>query len=148
MAADEEYLFAALARVRALLFRHAESVVRARGLTLGQFEVLEALASHGPLSVGAIREAVFGTKGTIPLVVKNLERAGLVRKDPSSTDGRVSIVSLTDEGRQLAERAYPEVVASIRRDLSCLNPEEKDLLLRLLHRIENAANAAEGGCNE
>lgn len=145
MASDDEYVFATIARTRDLLFRHATPAVRSAGLTVSQFEVLEALSSQGPLTVGGIREAVFGTKGTIPLVVKNLERDGLVSRSADPDDGRVSIISLTEEGRRRVETAYPEVVSSIGRDLAPLSEHEKDQLIRMLHKVESAARAAEGG---
>lgn len=145
MATEGEHVFAAVSRTRNLLFRDAGTPIRAHGLTTTQFEVLEALSAHGPLSVGQIVETVFGTPGNIPVVVRNLERAGLVTRRRSQADGRVTIVELTDLGRARIEETYPDVVASIERDLEPLSADEKRQVIRLLHKAYGAAGTAAEG---
>lgn len=145
MATEAERMFAAVSRVRNLLFRHAGVPVRAAGLTVTQFEVLEAISARGPLSVGEVAEAIFGTPGNVPVVIGNLERAGLVERRRSPDDGRVSIVGLTPEGARRVEGVYPQVVASIERDLAALSPEEVREVRRLLRKVTDAAEVAEGG---
>lgn len=145
MATDAERLFAAITRVRNVLFRHANGPIRAAGLTLTQFEVLEALSSHGPLSVGQVSEAIFGTPGNVPVVISNLVRDGLASRRRSEEDGRVTIVELTAAGRERIEALYPQVVESLGRDLEPLSREEKSEVMRLLHKVLDAASAAERG---
>lgn len=142
MGTDAERLFACVSRVRNLLFRHAGVPVRAAGLTLTQFEVLEALSAHGPLSVGQVERAVFGTPGNVPVVIAHLERDGLVSRSRSPEDGRVCVVALTEEGRARVEALYPEVVASLARDLAPLTPQEQGEVTRLLRKVLKAAGAA------
>lgn len=144
MATDAERVFAVVSRVRNLLFRHANAPIHAAGLTVTQFEVLEALSAHGPLSVGQVSEAIFGTSGNVPVVISNLARDGLVTRRRSKTDGRVSIVELTSEGASRVEALYPQVVESLGRDLEPLSPEEKTQVMRLLRKVLEASKAQEG----
>lgn len=143
MATDAERVFAAVSRVRNLLFRHANVPIHAAGLTVTQFEVLEALSSHGPLSVGQVSEAIFGTPGNVPVVVSNLVRDGLVTRHRSEKDGRVSIVELTPEGRERVEALYPRVVESLEGDLETLTTEEKAQVMGLLRKVLESSKAQE-----
>lgn len=143
MATEGEHVFAAVSRVRNVLFRHANGPIREAGLTLTQFEVLEALSYRGPLNVGQIREAIFGTPGNVPVVVSNLERDGLVSRRRSEKDGRVSIVELTDEGRARIEAVYPRVVDSIEADLAPLSESEKAEVTRLLKKVTSRTKGSD-----
>lgn len=142
MATDAERVFAAVSRMRNVFFRHANVPIRAAGLTVTQFEVLEALSAHGPLSVGEVSHAIFGTPGNVPVVVGNLERNGMVTRRKSETDGRVSIVELTPAGRTCIEGVYPKVVESLERDLAPLDDQERRQVMRLLRKALRAADAA------
>lgn len=107
MSTIDEKLLISISRIRNMLFRDLENIFRENLLTGTQFSVLEVLLHKGDLSVGEIQKFVLGTNGNIPLVVKNLERDGLVCRRKIETDARVSIVSLTDEGEKLVKKVYP-----------------------------------------
>lgn len=141
MATDAEKVFAAVSRMRNVFFRHANVPIRAAGLTVTQFEVLEALSAHGPLSVGDVSEVIFGTPGNVPVVIGNLERNGMVTRRKSEADGRVSIVELTQEGRACIEGVYPKVVESLERDLEPLDGRERQQIVRLSRKVLHAADA-------
>lgn len=78
------------------------------GLTSGQFAVLEALYHKGDLSVGEVQERILSTSGTIPVIVKNLEKRSLLEKKQDSQDKRRYILHITDKGRDLLDKVYPE----------------------------------------
>lgn len=107
MSTSEEKLLIAVSRLRNLLFRDLESIFRCEGLTMTQFSVLEVLYHKGSLSVGEIQSRILGTNGNIPLVIKNLERDGLVHRCKAEEDARISIISLTEEGKQKIAFVYP-----------------------------------------
>ena len=135
MPCADDYLFAALSRARNRIFRESAAEVRPSGLTLTQFEVLEALDAHGPLSMGGIQATIFGTQGNVPLVARNLERDGLVSLGRSDTDARVHMVSLTEAGRTLVRATYPRVMGAIGRRVSALDDGEKRQLWLLLSKV-------------
>ncbi len=103
----EESLFVALTRLSNVIMRDTESFLRTYGLTGTQFGVLEALYHKGDLSVGQIQDFVLGTCGNIPLVIKNLERDKKVQRSKCREDARISIISLTQSGRELMDEVYP-----------------------------------------
>jgi DNA-binding MarR family transcriptional regulator len=47
------------------------------------------------------------SKGTLTGVVRTLEKRGLVQRASHPTDGRLVLLSLTDEGEKLMQRLFP-----------------------------------------
>ncbi|WP_246273127.1 MarR family winged helix-turn-helix transcriptional regulator [Phytohabitans houttuyneae] len=64
--------------------------------------------------------------------IDRLERAGLVTRRRSGTDGRGRVVALTTAGRELIDRAFTEHMHNERRLLAALRPEEAAQLEALL----------------
>jgi MarR family 2-MHQ and catechol resistance regulon transcriptional repressor len=100
-------------------------------LTPRQFGVLEALYHLGPMRPGEISAKLLKSGGNITLVVDNLERDGLVRRERSAEDRRVVKVSLTEAGRELISRVFPKHLADIVEEMSILMPKEQEELGRL-----------------
>lgn len=111
---------------------------QAYGLTDGQFAVLEALYQRGDLSVGQVKERIHSSSGTMPIIVKNLEKMGLVIKKKDKLDKRKNIISLTTNGRDLISRACPHREKKIREIFSGLSSEELTLLSKLCKKLEDS----------
>ncbi len=120
------------------LDRETAAICAAHGLTYPQFQVLEALMHKGSLTVGQIKSAILGSSGTTPVIVDNLCKKGLARRVKDPADLRKSIVELTDEGRVLIERVYPENERMFTEKFGIWTDEEKRELLRLIGRYRHA----------
>jgi MarR family transcriptional regulator, 2-MHQ and catechol-resistance regulon repressor len=107
----------------------------ARGLTLTQFAVLEALYHLGPMSLSDVAEKVLTTGGNLTMVAGNLEKQGLARRQPSPEDKRVQIVTLTLKGKSLIRQIFPQHAAAIVEFLSALSSEEQARLGDLCQRL-------------
>ena len=95
-------------KVRALgtyvkLMRAAESItarvhkhLSSAGLTVSQFGVLEAMFNLGPLSQRDLGRKILRSSGNITMVIDNLEKRHLVRRERSTSDRRIFIVHLTN----------------------------------------------------
>ncbi len=90
-------------------------------LTLTQFAVLEALYHLGPMSLSDIARKVLTTGGNLTMVVGNLEKLGLAKRQSCPEDRRVLIVVLTAKGKTLLQRCLPQ---TCRRD--CGIPERSE----------------------
>ncbi len=117
------------------LDRRTLDIARSYGLSFSQFMVLEALYSKGNLSIGEVREAILSSVGTISLVVKNLEKMGYVKRKTDENDKRVSILSLTDEGRDVIDKVIPENETMIYDYMKDLSGGEIETLLSLLKKL-------------
>ena len=96
------------------LMRAAESVtarthrhLSSTGLTISQFAVLEALYQLGPLSQREIGQKILRSSGNITMVIDNLEKNGLVRRERNEADRRFFIVHLTAKGYNFINKIFP-----------------------------------------
>jgi MarR family transcriptional regulator, 2-MHQ and catechol-resistance regulon repressor len=124
------------------LMRAAESVtvrvgrtMSAAGLTISQFGVLEALHHKGPLCQRDIALKILKSTGNITLVIDNLEKQGLVRRERSTEDRRYLTVNLTEPGAQLIATAFAAVEAAIINEMSVLTVEEQGVLGQLCKKL-------------
>ncbi|MFJ1758829.1 MarR family winged helix-turn-helix transcriptional regulator [Amycolatopsis sp. NPDC088138] len=81
-------------------------VLRPLGLEFRHFIVLVALHTSGPMSQRALVGAVGGDKATMVRVVDDLERAGLVTRDPHPGDRRVHTITPTPAGTAVFDTAH------------------------------------------
>ncbi|MGI6045576.1 MAG: MarR family winged helix-turn-helix transcriptional regulator [Eggerthellaceae bacterium] len=130
----DSYIVIYTHRLANQLDRITSGIVRAHGLTLPQFGVLEALYTKGSLPIGKVKDLVLSSDGTIPLIVRNLEKAGYITNEPDPGDGRRKILSLTDVGRAVIEPAVKENEHALSQCLADWSPEEKTQLVKLLSK--------------
>ncbi|MBR1724946.1 MAG: MarR family transcriptional regulator, partial [Ruminococcus sp.] len=85
------------------------------------------------LNVKELGERLYLDSGTLTPVLKSLEQKGYVTRARSSEDERVLIVTLTDEGLSLRDRALSVPVEMA--GCVALKQEEAMELYRLLYKI-------------
>jgi MarR family 2-MHQ and catechol resistance regulon transcriptional repressor len=124
-------LAAALGRLNELL----ENQLRGFDLTMGQFEVLEALLRRGPMNQAELATQTWRTGGDIYQVLKRLGRRGLAAQRAHDTDGRKRNVHLTPEGRKLISKVLPLREQVIRARMSVLKKREQQHLERLCRKL-------------
>jgi DNA-binding MarR family transcriptional regulator len=103
-------------------------------LTVAQFAVLEILYHKGDLKVGDIIEKTLSSIGNINVVVNNLEKQGLVKKEKCSSDKRVTYVRITNAGIKIMDNIFPKHVNNIEEITKSLSKEEKRILIELLKK--------------
>ncbi len=102
-------------------------------LTYTQYIAMMVLWEKESVTVKELGEALYLDSGTLTPLLKKMEAKGLIRRRRSEQDERSLIVSLTEEGMALRERALdvPHQMASCVR----LEPEEAQELYRLLYKL-------------
>ena len=78
-------------------------------ISYGQYKVISVIHNHAPISVGNLGRLVGSAQSTTSEMVARLTKAGLVTKVRGPYDGRVVMVELTDQGRQLMRRRRKRV---------------------------------------
>jgi DNA-binding MarR family transcriptional regulator len=103
-----------LVRSYAAAVREVDRSLRPLGLTLSRFEILLLLSFSrgGRLPMMRIRDLLLVHGSRVTYLVGRLEEAGLVRRGADPDDRRVSLVSLTEEGNALVERAAAHLAES------------------------------------
>ena len=124
------------------LIRAAESVtsrlsrfLHANELTTSQLGVLEVLLHLGPLSQRELGNKLLKSGGNITLVIDNLEKRGLVKRNRQEEDRRFITVHLTKQGQQLISKFFPTHVSAIVNEMSTLTDSEQEELRRLCRKL-------------
>lgn len=124
-----------LSRCAESLNHRLEAPLERSGLTASQFGVLEVLWYLGPLCLTDLAKKLLKTGGNLTLVVRNLERDGLVRRQRSKEDRRYYQVSLTEKGERVIQKVFPQHLARLVRFVSILQPAEQQELARLCKKL-------------
>ncbi len=126
-------------RVQQLLLGEFDAVVGAHGLTFARYEALVLLAFSGsgelPMSTVGQRLMVHPTSATN--IVQRLEAQGLVARRPNPRDGRGTLASITDNGREVMEAATADLVAG-GFGMDMLTADEHAQLFALLRKVRVA----------
>jgi DNA-binding MarR family transcriptional regulator len=144
---DPIAVIARLARLQALLAPRLEAVFARFGLHSADFAVIATLVRLAGDGVSQRRLAseLGLTAGTVSLRVDRLVRRGLATRQADPDDGRGTLISLTDAGRDLFEACAPEHLANAEALLAGLTESERDdlgqLLGKLLYTLEGSEAA-------
>jgi MarR family 2-MHQ and catechol resistance regulon transcriptional repressor len=112
------------------------------GLTVSQFGVLEALFHLGPLSQRELAQKILKSGGNVTMVIDNLEKRGLVKRERDEKDRRLYRISLTSGGSKLIKRIFPRHAEKIAAQMNVLT---KDELLTLGHLCRKLGLQQAGG---
>ncbi|HLK15077.1 MAG TPA: MarR family transcriptional regulator [Fimbriimonadaceae bacterium] len=134
---DEAVLtYVELVRAAEALHASVSRGLAAEGLTASQFSTLKVLKHRGSLPQKEIASYLLKTGGNVTVVVDNLERAGLVRRDRDTKDRRLVLVTISESGAELFDRIYPahlDRIKGVMRPLDATQLEELMALLKQLH---------------
>jgi DNA-binding MarR family transcriptional regulator len=97
--------------------------------------LLERVAEIEVATPGQLAAKLDLDPAVVTRLLRQLEEAGLIGREPSLTDGRVTTVYPTDEGRAALERVRDVIWDQVRRTLSEWPDDEIDLLAALLDRL-------------
>jgi DNA-binding MarR family transcriptional regulator len=127
-----------ITRASALLQRELEQVFREHGLTGADFDVLATLRRSGApyrLSPGELSRSTMVTTGGMTKRLDRLAARGLIRRESDPHDRRGLLVSLTDEGHALVDRAVEDHLRNEERLLAGLSAETRAQLVELLREL-------------
>jgi DNA-binding MarR family transcriptional regulator len=127
-------------RVQQILQQAVDGALRPLGLTFARFEALVLLrfARDGALPMSKMGHRLQLHPTSITNIVDRLERSDLVRRRPHPTDGRTTLVEITEAGRAACEEAT-QAVTAVDFGLVGLDEDETAMLTTLLARVRHAA---------
>ena len=108
------------------------------GLETWGFDVLAALRRAGAPYQLTPRQLIHEnlvTSGTITNRLDRLEEDGLVTRHPDPSDGRGTLVRITDKGIKLIDAALASLLRREKELLKSLEPEAQSMLANLLSSI-------------
>ncbi len=103
------------------------------GLTYTQYITMMVLWEHKAMTVKALGQELFLDSGTLTPLLKKLEEKGLVTRRRSDLDERNLIVTITELGESMKDRAL-HIPAEMAK---CVNLPQDDIrdLYRMLHQM-------------
>ncbi len=116
-----------------IITRRYKPLLAQLNLTYTQYIVMMVLWEEGEVNEKFLCEALFLQSNTLTPLLKKLAEKGYIRKERSGADERNLVITLTQSGRALQEKALC-VPESIAREFS-LSQEEAVSLYQTLYKI-------------
>ncbi len=143
-ASTQHEAFLALLRTASVIRRGPTKAAEDHGISLPQYNVLRILRGAGAdgLATLVIRERLVEEAAGITRLMDKLEKAGLVRRDrSSSSDRRKVICHISSEGRALLDVLDPVLIRAVDESMASLDHAELAQLMKLLDQVRVAAAA-------
>ncbi len=103
----EDFLCFAIYSANLAYGRAYKPILEELGLTYTQYIAIVALWEEDNQTVGSLGEKLFLESNTLTPILKKLEEMGYLRRQRDPRDERQVVVSLTDAGRRVREKALP-----------------------------------------
>ncbi|MFL0410737.1 MarR family winged helix-turn-helix transcriptional regulator [Microbacterium paludicola] len=130
---DDTAFLLARANARSLAATHAG--LADHGLRVRSYSVLALAVAEARLSQRDIAEYLWLDPSQVVSLVDDLQRRGLVTREPDENDRRAKVVVATEAGRRLHRDAARSVAERERETLETLDAAEQQRLRELLLRL-------------
>ncbi len=127
----------ALATTYQAFYSHDDKHIRSLGLTVPQFDVIATLGNTEGMLMHELAEKTLVTKGTLTGIVDRLEQKDYVRREIPPNNRRCFRVVLTNQGKALFERVFPEHIAYVKQRFDQLSQAELDDIKASLDRLRS-----------
>jgi len=112
------------------------------GLSESQFGVLEVLYHLGPQHQCEIAAKLLKSGANMTVVLDNLEKRQLIRRERDPGDRRSTTVHLTAEGERLIAELFPRHAEFVTAQMAALEPGEQEHLGTLCRKLGTSPGAA------
>ncbi|MFK7844243.1 MAG: MarR family winged helix-turn-helix transcriptional regulator [Rhodothermales bacterium] len=109
--------------------------LQAHRLTISQFGVLESLYHLGPMQTSELGTKILKSSGNMTLVIDNLEKRALIRRERGQKDRRCIEIHLTEAGNTLIAEILPGHIAGVVDAIEILTQEEQQTLNTLCRKL-------------
>ncbi|CAM4469295.1 MarR family transcriptional regulator [Nocardia ninae] len=110
-------------------------VLERHELSMWGYAVLLGLGKEPVYTQAALAKSINADKTRIIPVLDELQKGGLIRREPDPADRRVNLVSITPAGRSLRDRVQTEIQEVENRLLSELPAADRRVFLRSLQTL-------------
>jgi len=127
--ADGMVAVTSVMRAHQILLARVETALRPYDLSFSRYELLRLLAFSRtgalPITKASDRLQVHVTSATH--AIRRLEGSGLVQRQPHPTDGRTTLVAITDKGRAVVEAATVTLNDEVFADIGMSDEQSRAL---------------------
>ena len=140
---SERSLPVSLLRAREAVMTHMRPILRSHGTTEQQWRVLRALNQTSPLDKTSLADRSALLMPSLLRILKDLQRAGLVRLVKSTSNARLSGVVLTTAGADYVQKVASSLAAMGHVVRTAIGDKVVDEILDLLGKVEAALRELE-----
>ncbi|OBJ74290.1 MarR family transcriptional regulator [Mycobacterium sp. 1274756.6] len=128
--ADGMVAVTSVMRAHQILLARVETALRPYELSFSRFELLRLLAFSraGALPIAKASDRLQVHVTSVTHAIRRLESAGLVERLPHPTDGRTTLVSITERGRATVEAATDTLNTEVFADIGISDTESRALV--------------------
>jgi DNA-binding MarR family transcriptional regulator len=128
----------ATVRAEKAIVRELSKALAPLDIKIVQLDVLMNLYRHPGMSQHDLARKLLVGRSNITMLLPQLERQGLLRRESDAKDKRVMRIFLTEEGEELLMKALQVYTALIDRVMAQSTPAECDMMGELMMRIVDA----------
>ncbi len=128
-------LFIVLSRAFKAINEEINKHIQENGLNPTEFAVLELLYHKGDQPLQQIGGKILLASGSITYVVDKLEKKGLLNRVACPNDRRVTYAQISEDGRVMIDRIFPDHENRIHELMSTLTLDEKEEAIGLLKKL-------------
>lgn len=110
-------------------------ILAEHGLTMWGYIVLNALDGRPAPTQAALATSIGADKTRIIPILDDLQRDGLIERQPDPADRRARLVSITPRGRQVRAATQADIQKGEERLLARLSPADRRAFLRALETL-------------
>lgn len=127
--ADGMVAVTSVMRAHQILLARVEAALRPYDLSFSRFELLRLLAFSrtGALPIAKASDRLQVHVTSVTHAIRRLEAAGLVQRLPHPTDGRTTLVAVTERGRSTVEAATVTLNTEVFADIGMSDRESRAL---------------------
>jgi DNA-binding MarR family transcriptional regulator len=104
-------------------------------MTVKQIAYLKVIDEQGDVTFSRLAELTKNSKPTITEMINRFVRMECVYREPSSDDGRILYIRLTEKGQKVAKAEQAALRRVIERMVNSLDEHEMDLLIEILQKV-------------
>jgi DNA-binding MarR family transcriptional regulator len=133
----------ALVRAEKAVVRELTRALAPLDLKIGQLDVLMNIYRHPGMSQHDVARRLLVGRSNITMLLPQLEKQGLIRREGDAKDKRVIRLSLTDDGEKRLMQALAVYSALIDRVMAQSTPSQCDAMGDQMRRIEEMLKGEE-----
>lgn len=129
-------------KLTTVLFRTMQNVeavikkdIQSHHLNTSEFGAMELLYNRGAQPMQSMASRLLMASSSMTYVIDQLEKKGMIKRNPSDDDKRVIMVELTDEGKDFFDKIFPKHVQTLTTMYQNLNDEEIHTIIETLKKI-------------
>lgn len=123
-------------RVNKFLLKELEKI-GLKDIAPSHGDIFAALFKHNELTMTEIAQEINRDRSTVTTLVNKLIKAGYLAVKDNPTDGRSSLISLTQKGKELEEEFNRISEKLYQIEYNGIKEEEKEIFINVLKKVYN-----------